>query len=67
MNLAQVIDIYNNSKSKALYKRCFYGDSDNVTDCGFSYLKAINNNVISVIKHYPGHGITRKDSHFIVR
>ena len=66
MNLAPVIDIYNNSKSKALYKRCFYGDSDNVTDCGFSYLKGMNNNVISVIKHYPGHGITRKDSHFIV-
>ena len=66
MNLAPVIDIYNNSKSKTLYKRCFYGDSDNVTDCGFSYLKGINNNVISVIKHYPGHGITRKDSHFIV-
>ena len=66
MNLAPVIDIYNNSKSKTLYKRCFYGDSDNVTDCGLNYLKAINNNVISVIKHFPGHGITRKDSHFII-
>lgn len=66
MNLAPVIDIYNNSKSKTLYKRCFYGDSDNVTDCGLKYLKGINNNVISVIKHYPGHGITRKDSHFII-
>ena len=66
MNLAPVIDIYNNSKSKTLYKRCFYGDSDNVTDCGLKYLKGINNNVISVIKHYPGHGITRIDSHFII-
>lgn len=66
MNLAPVIDIFNNSKTKALYKRCFYGDVDNVSSCGLNYLKGIDNNVISVIKHYPGHGVTKKDSHFII-
>lgn len=24
------------------------------------------NNVISIIKHFPGHGITKKDSHILL-
>lgn len=67
MNLAPVLDIYNNSKSKVLYKRCFYGDVLDICNCSKLYINEFNkNNVISVIKHFPGHGITNFDSHFFV-
>ena len=66
MNLAPVLDIYNGSKSKALYKRCFYGECDRVTDSATKYINEINKMIIPVIKHYPGHGLTTKDTHFTV-
>ena len=67
MNLAPVMDIYNNSKSKVLDKRCFYGDGDNVSQLGISYMKELKNNkIIPVIKHFPGHGGTKFDSHWMI-
>ena len=67
MNLAPVMDIYNNSKSKVLDKRCFYGDMDNVSKLGINYMKELKNNgIIPVIKHFPGHGGTKIDSHLLV-
>lgn len=67
MNFSPVLDIYNNSKSKALIKRCFYGDTSNVGKLGKEYIKTLNNNgVIAVAKHFPGHGISSLDSHFFV-
>lgn len=67
MDFAPVMDIYNNSKSNALYKRCFYGDSDAVYEMGKVYTsKMQQNDVLAVIKHFPGHGITKRDSHFFI-
>lgn len=67
MNLAPVIDIYNNSKSQALESRCFYGDMDQVSELGKRYVKIFKDNgVIPVVKHYPGHGATRLDTHFFI-
>ena len=67
MNLSPVLDIYNNSKSKALDKRCFYGDENQVTKLGAEYVKELDNNkIVSVIKHFPGHGASKFDSHFII-
>ena len=68
MNFSPVLDIYDeNSKNKVLYKRCFYGDVDNIVDSAKKYIKGFeDNNVISVIKHFPGHGSTNADSHFMV-
>jgi hypothetical protein len=63
MNLAPVIDIYNDS-SKVLYKRCFY---DDVSDCGIEYINGLKEqNIIATPKHFPGHGISRFDSHLMV-
>ena len=63
MNLAPVIDIYDN-KSKLLFNRCFYGDVDNIIAVSKKYIEAHEkNNVIAVVKHFPGHGITKGDSH----
>lgn len=65
MNFAPVVDI-NENDSKVLYKRCFYGDSDNVVKCSEQYINAMKKNgVISVIKHFPGHGATNVDSHLL--
>lgn len=67
MNFAPVADIYNNSMSKALYKRCFYGNCNQVSKYSLQYINACNdNNLISVIKHYPGHGATKMDSHLMI-
>lgn len=66
MNFAPVMDLYVNNKSKVLYNRCFYGDIDSVSLAGKKYVDGISNHkVVSVIKHFPGHGISQIDSHFI--
>lgn len=66
MNFAPLLDIYDNDKSKVLYKRCFYGDCEDVYRIGMKYVNGLSSNgVISVIKHYPGHGVSKMDSHFI--
>jgi beta-N-acetylhexosaminidase len=66
MNFAPVLDIDNGKCSKALLKRCFYGDVTKVTDSAIKYFEGNNNMTIPVIKHYPGHGVTRYDTHFMV-
>lgn len=65
MNFAPVLDLDDN-ESKLLYKRCFFGDVDDVSECGIKYFDGIRkNNVISVFKHFPGHGVSKFDSHLI--
>lgn len=67
MNLAPVIDVYNDSKSGVLYKRCFYGDEREVSFLGKSYISEFKNHkVIPVIKHFPGHGASKFDSHLMI-
>ena len=67
MNFAPVLDIDNGSRSKALYKRCFYGDIDDISECSRIYVDAFRQNkVLAVVKHFPGHGATTVDSHFMV-
>lgn len=67
MNFAPVLDIYNGSDSKVLYKRCFSDDVNVVSEYGVKYMKKMqSNNLISVVKHFPGHGSSVKDSHFLV-
>lgn len=64
MNLSPVLDIYNNNKF--LNKRCFGNSKEKVIKYGIPYIKELQkNNIISVIKHYPGHGITKKDTHIL--
>lgn len=67
MNFSPVLDIYNGIENGVLYKRCFSSDIDVVSNYGVSYMKKLqDNNIISVIKHFPGHGMSRKDSHVFV-
>lgn len=67
MNFAPVMDIYENGCGKVLYNRCFYGDVDDVSELGMKYIKGMEDNlVIPVMKHFPGHGATKIDSHFLI-
>lgn len=66
MNFSPVIDINTENRSKALYKRCFYGDAKTIGSIGMKYVNGLKeNNVIGVVKHFPGHGISKMDSHLI--
>lgn len=66
MNFAPVLDIYRSDKNKVIGNRS-YGAKENIVKYGFSFMKELqNNNIISVVKHFPGHGLTIKDSHFVL-
>ena len=65
MNFAPVMDVCENNNSKVLFNRCFAGNEDNVYECGKLYVDSLEKNkVISVVKHFPGHGVSMLDSHF---
>lgn len=65
MNFAPVLDIYN-GESKLLYNRCFYGEIADIIKASKEYIKGLKKNgVISVVKHFPGHGSTCVDSHIL--
>lgn len=66
MNFAPVLDIDNDSRSSALFKRCFYGNEDMVTESAIKYIEGTHKMIIPVIKHYPGHGLTKRDTHFMI-
>ena len=66
-DFAPVLDIKRFEDKHPIGDRAFSEDKDVVAKCGISYMKALQkNNVISTIKHFPGHGATEKDSHYIL-
>ena len=67
MNLAPVLDIKNFEDKHAIGDRAYSDNINLISKYGIDYMNALkNNNVISVIKHFPGHGATSKDSHFML-
>ena len=66
-DFAPVLDIKRFEDKHPIGDRAFSEDKEAVARCGISYMKALQkNNVIATIKHFPGHGATEKDSHFIL-
>lgn len=64
MDFAPVLDINSNPKNPVIGDRSFGTDSDIVSRLGIQTMKGINSqNVISIVKHFPGHGDTSVDSH----
>ncbi|MFU0825613.1 beta-N-acetylhexosaminidase [Clostridium sp.] len=64
MDFAPVLDINNNPKNPVIGSRSFGSNPDVVTKLGIETMKGIQSeNVISVVKHFPGHGDTSVDSH----
>ncbi|MDE4998753.1 glycoside hydrolase family 3 N-terminal domain-containing protein, partial [Francisella tularensis] len=46
------------------YERSFYSDVNTIVDCANLFCKATEKyKIVSVLKHFPGHGSSTNDSH----
>lgn len=67
MNFAPVLDIKRFDDKHAIGDRAYSDNLNIISKYGIEYMKELqSNNVVSVVKHFPGHGATYKDSHFIL-
>jgi beta-N-acetylhexosaminidase len=65
IDLAPVADVDNNPGNPVINFRSFGEDPENVSRKSLMYMKGLQDNgIISVGKHFPGHGDTEVDSHF---
>lgn len=65
MNYAPVLDIKRFEEKHAIGDRCYGTTKEEVSRNAIEVMKQMQKEgVISVIKHFPGHGLTKKDSHF---
>ncbi len=66
VNFAPVVDINSNPANPIIGKvqRAFSADPERVVQCARAWIKAHKeNNIISCLKHFPGHGSSTHDSH----
>jgi beta-glucosidase-like glycosyl hydrolase len=64
VTLAPVVDLDPGPESPVLGTRCFGDDPQRVADIALSWLRGLSSTgVRGCMKHYPGHGATRLDSH----
>ncbi len=64
MDFAPVLDINSNPNNPVIGNRAFGSTKEVVIDNGIKVMKGIKSgNVISIVKHFPGHGGTGPDSH----
>ena len=65
MNFAPVLDIQRFEDDHAIGDRCYGKNAEDVSKNGVVTMKSLaEGQVIPVIKHFPGHGATTKDSHW---
>ena len=63
-NFAPVLDIKRFKSNQAIGDRAFSEDIDVVSRCGITYINKMKEyHIVPAIKHFPGHGATKKDSH----
>ena len=63
-NLAPVVDINNNPNNPVINFRSFGEDKYNVVLKGLHYITGLEaSNILTSLKHFPGHGDTHVDSH----
>jgi beta-N-acetylhexosaminidase len=64
MDFAPVLDINSNPKNPVIGDRSFGIEPNIVTTLGIQTMLGLQSqNIISVVKHFPGHGDTSEDSH----
>ena len=64
VNFAPVADVDNNPQNPVINTRSFGGDPKNVAEKVIAYSQGLEEGgVLSVSKHFPGHGDTNVDSH----
>ena len=67
MVFAPVLDIQRFSDNHAIGDRCYGKTEEEVSKYAIGAMKKFKqNNIISVVKHFPGHGATSLDSHFFL-
>ena len=65
MDFAPVLDIKRFADNHAIGDRAYSEDIEEVSRYGIEYMQALQENgIVSVVKHFPGHGATQTDSHF---
>ncbi len=64
VDLAPCLDVAHNPSETFLGKRIISSDATVVSDIGLSCIQGLQSeNMLSIVKHFPGHGATNKDSH----
>ena len=64
MDFAPVLDIYSNPENTVIGDRAFGSTAEIVSNMALSFSQGLESTgVISVYKHFPGHGDTYEDSH----
>lgn len=64
MPLMPVMDVNRNPDNPIICTRAFSDNPEEVTALGTEYIRALEkNNLLSCVKHFPGHGDTAVDSH----
>ncbi len=67
VNFSPVLDVNSNPHNPIIGVRSFGSDPENVTKMGLSLMNGFKAaGIISVVKHFPGHGDTSVDSHYQV-
>lgn len=65
VNFAPVLDIKRFADKHAIGDRCYGENKEDVSKYGIEFMNELSKQgVLPVIKHFPGHGATTKDSHF---
>ena len=60
-----VLDLKRNNTHKIIFKRSFSNDPKKVLKLGRFYVDLYNQaKIATVIKHIPGHGLSKQDSHY---
>ena len=67
MNFSPVLDIKRFEDNHVIGDRSYGKSKEDVIKYGIPVMEELKKHgIISVVKHFPGHGATRKDSHFIL-
>ena len=67
INFSPVLDVNSNPHNPIIGVRSFGSDPENVTKMGLSLMNGFKAaGIVSVVKHFPGHGDTSVDSHYQV-
>lgn len=67
INFAPVLDIKRFKNNHAIGDRCYGEDKEEVAKYGITVMKKMQEmGILPVIKHFPGHGATKQDSHYLL-
>lgn len=67
INFAPVLDIKRFKDRHAIGDRSYSDKKEEVTKYGIAFMKKLQEQgILPVIKHFPGHGATNKDSHYFL-